>query len=52
MCDNDPTIHGASFGQGGGGFYGPYPVSAIIAWKVDQAGKVVWTKANVAYTGP
>jgi hypothetical protein len=51
-CDNDPTIHGATFQQGGGGFWGPYPVYADIAWKVDDAGKIVWTKANVAYTGP
>jgi hypothetical protein len=51
-CDNDPTIHGAQFVQGGGGFWGPYPVNADIAWKADRAGKIVWTKANVAYTGP
>jgi hypothetical protein len=51
-CDNDTTIHGAQFVQGGGGFWGPRPVNADIAWKADQAGKIVWTKANVAYTGP
>jgi hypothetical protein len=51
-CDNDPTIHGAQFVQSGGGFWGPYPVYADIAWKADLAGKIVWTKANVAYTGP
>ena len=31
-CDNDPTIHGAQFAQEGGGFWGPYPVFADIAW--------------------
>ena len=51
-CDNDPTIHDATFAQEGGGFWGPYPVYADIAWKVDQADKIVWTKADVAYTGP
>jgi hypothetical protein len=51
-CDNDPVIHGARFSQDGGGFWGPYPVNADVAWKVDGAGKIMWTKANVAYTGP
>lgn len=51
-CESDPSIHRATFSQRGGGFWGPYPAFAWVAWKVDAEGKVVWTKANVAYTGP
>jgi hypothetical protein len=51
-CDNDPTIHRAMFYQTGGGFFGPYPAMANIAWKVDSEGRIVWTKANLMYTGP
>ena len=51
-CDNDPSIHRATFSQRGGGFYGPYPAYAEVAWKVDADGKIVWTKAVVLYTGP
>ena len=51
-CDNDPSIHRATFSQRGGGFWGPYPAFAWVAWKVDANGQIVWTKANVAFTGP
>jgi hypothetical protein len=51
-CDNDPTIHRAQFNQAGGGLFGPYPALANIAWKVDGAGRIVWTKADLMFTGP
>jgi hypothetical protein len=51
-CDNDPTIHRAQFNQAGGGLFGPYPAMANIAWKVDGEGRIVWTKADLMYTGP
>lgn len=52
-CEGDPTIHRAVFAQkGGGGLWGPYPIFANIAWKIDGLGRIVWSKANVAYTGP
>jgi hypothetical protein len=50
-CDNDIQIHRAVFRQKGGGILGPYPMFANIAWKIDELGRVVWTKAFVAYTG-
>ncbi len=51
-CDNDPSIRRALFDQRGGTFLGPAPAWARVAWKVDDQGRVVWTKADVAYTGP
>jgi hypothetical protein len=51
-CDNDPTIHRASFTQSGGGFAGPYPALANVAWKVDGQNRIVWTKANLMYVSP
>jgi hypothetical protein len=51
-CDNDPQIHRAIFRQEGGSFLGPFPVFANIAWKIDDLGNVVWTKAFIAYSGP
>ena len=52
-CDGDTTIYCAVFAQkGGGGLWGPYPIFATIAWKIDSLGRIVWSKANVSYTGP
>ena len=51
-CEADTSIHRATFSQTGGGFYGPYPAWAVVAWKIDAAEKIVWTKADVEYTGP
>jgi hypothetical protein len=51
-CDNDPSIHRAVFNQAGGGLFGPYPARAQVAWKVDGEGRVVWTKAQLAYQSP
>ena len=51
-CENAPSIHRAYFRQTGGGFYGPFPISAALAWKVDGNDRIVWFKAFVAYTGP
>jgi hypothetical protein len=50
-CDNDDQIHRAVFRQNGGGLWWPYPMFATIAWKVDERGRIVWTKAFVAYAG-
>jgi len=51
-CDNDGSIHRASFNQSGGGLFGPYPALSEVAWKVDSRGRIVWTKADVMYIGP
>jgi len=51
-CREDQSIHRARFVQRGGGFFGPYPAAAEIAWKVDARDKIVWTKGNVGYLGP
>jgi hypothetical protein len=51
-CVNDPSISQMDFIQTGGGFYGPYPMFAEVAWKQDGAGRIVWTKGYVAFTGP
>lgn len=50
-CDNDPSIHRALFLQSGGSGYGPLPARARVAWKVDRAGRILWTKADVVYLG-
>lgn len=51
-CRDDRSIRLAVFVQSGGGFFGPYPAVAQIAWKVDAQGKIVWAKGNIGYTGP
>jgi hypothetical protein len=51
-CRNDASISRAEFRQGGGGFYGPYPIFAQIAWKQDQAHRLIWVKGTVSFTGP
>jgi hypothetical protein len=51
-CENDRSIHVAIFDQHGAGFFGPYPIHAVIYWKVDRANGVAWTKGFVDYTGP
>jgi hypothetical protein len=52
FCANDSSIERMQFRQTGGGFYGPYPAFALVAWKVDDRGRVTWIKGYVAYTGP
>lgn len=51
-CENDASIHHAEFRQSGGGFAGPYPIFASVAWKEDARGRIAWTKASVSFTGP
>lgn len=51
-CEGLPAIQLGEFRQKGGGFYGPYPVWAQIAWEQDSAGRIMWTKGTVAFTGP
>jgi hypothetical protein len=51
-CATVPAIRLAEFRQTGGGFYGPYPVFAQVAWEQDDAGRLVWAKGHVAFTGP
>lgn len=50
-CATAPPIRLAQFRQRGGGFYGPYPIFAQIAWEQNGAGRLVWTKGTVAFTG-
>lgn len=49
-CDEDLSIDRAVFQQTGGGILRP-TIWALVAWKVDANGRVVWTKADVSYTG-
>lgn len=51
-CATEPSIRLAEFRQTGGRFYGPYPVFAQVTWKQDDAGRLVWSKGHVAFTGP
>lgn len=51
-CENDPTIHRAVFRQTGGGFFGPYPIDATVAWKVSDTQQIVWTKGHVWFIAP
>lgn len=51
-CANDPSIRRANFFQhSGGGLFGPYPAFAVVGWKVDADGRVVWTRAEISFTG-
>lgn len=51
-CATAPAIRLAEFRQRGGGFYGPYPIFAQVAWEQNGAGRLVWVKGTVAFTGP
>ncbi len=51
-CEGDPSVHRAAFHQSGGGFAGPYPISAVVAWRRTEDGRVVWTKGFVSYLAP
>jgi hypothetical protein len=46
------SMRSAEFRQEGGGFFGPYPMDATVAWKVTDDGRVVWTKGRVFYSAP
>jgi hypothetical protein len=50
-CKDDPTIRRARFDQRR---FGPYlfPLFAGVFWKVDEAGKLEWTRGVIAHTGP
>ena len=50
-CPGDPTISRMVFSQAGGGLFGPFPVFAIVAWKADPEGLILWTKGQVSFTG-
>jgi hypothetical protein len=50
-CASDPAIHLAEFRQRGGGLF-VYPIFAQIAWEQSDAGRILWTKGHVAFTGP
>lgn len=47
-CDADRSIRRATFIQSGGS----YPAYAVVAWKVDAKGDLVWTKAAISFSGP
>jgi hypothetical protein len=51
-CETDSSITRIIFRQRGGGLFGPYPAFAVVAWKTDAQGRVVWTKSMIAFTGP
>lgn len=49
-CPTAPAIHLAEFRQTGGGFFA-YPIFAQVAWEQNDAGRLVWTKGSVTFTG-
>jgi hypothetical protein len=49
-CETDASIKFARFDQAGLGNY-LFPLTAIVYWKVDSQGKVVWTKGSISFTG-
>ena len=51
-CPTAPAIRLAEFRQRGGGFSGPYPIFAHVAWEQDDGGRLVWAKGHVQFTGP
>jgi len=50
-CPNDGSIFRMLFNQSGGGVFGPFPMLAVVAWKEDGQGRIVWTKGQVLFTG-
>jgi hypothetical protein len=50
-CQNDGSIFRMSFNQSGGSPLGPFPMLAVVAWKEDGQGRIVWTKGQVSFTG-
>ena len=50
-CEGLPAIHLGEFRQSGGGLHGPYPMFAQIAWEQDDAGRIIWVKGTVSFTG-
>lgn len=51
-CRDDPRIERAGFEQQGGGIAGPYPVSALVAWRRSESGRVEWIEGFVSYRAP
>jgi hypothetical protein len=49
-CETDQTIQRASFFRKGTGIL-PYDIGATVYWKIDEQGRIVWTKGFVAYGG-
>jgi hypothetical protein len=49
-CKSDHSIRVAAFEQHGESV-SSYPIIAHIFWKVDNSGKIVWTKGFVRYVG-
>lgn len=49
-CKGDRSIRSAAFNQHGGGLIWD-PLTAKVFWKVDDRGKIVWTKGFAWYTG-
>jgi hypothetical protein len=50
-CESDPSIRQMVFSQRGGNI-GSYPVFAVITWKEDTHGNIVWAKGSAAYHAP
>lgn len=51
-CKGLSAIRPGEFRQSGGHLFGSYPIWAQIAWEQDDAGRIIWTKGTVAFTGP
>lgn len=50
QCASDPSIRIASYDAKGSGFV-PHETHAQVYWQADSAGRIVWTKGFVRYTG-
>lgn len=51
-CKDDPSVYHAAFRQTGGGFAGPYPIDAVVAWRRTEDRRIEWTKGFVSYLAP
>lgn len=51
-CDGEPSVRTATFRERGGGLFQLYSTFAVVAWKQDETGKILWTKGHVDFTGP
>jgi hypothetical protein len=48
-CNSDRSVRVAAFSQHGGGPLS-YPLIANVYWKVDEKGKIAWTRGFIRFT--
>ena len=50
-CSHDKSVSWAEFRQNGGNGITAMPAFGTVYWKQDQAGRLVWTTGDIAFTG-